>query len=155
LEGGMLDRKAQIERLVQKFHAIRQKMLKGTFLLSAHNQIPNSQWIVLHSVLHSEGIGIKELSQMLGISSSAATQLVDSLVKKGHLVREVNPEDRRALNIRVSKRTRDSINCGKSQAFKKVYSLFDALTDEEFQTYCDLTQKVVDKILENIDSEKN
>lgn len=147
----MLDRKAQIEDLIQKFHSIKQKMLKGSFLLSAHNQIPNSQWMVLHSVYHNEGIGIKELSQMLGISSSAVTQLVDSLVKRGHLIREVNLEDRRALKIRVSKKTRNSISFGKAHAFSKVYSLFDVLTDEELQVYCDMSKKVADRIIENTD----
>jgi MarR family transcriptional regulator, organic hydroperoxide resistance regulator len=147
----MLDRKSQIEGLIQKFHSLRHKMLTGTFILSPENQIPNSQWIVLHNVYHNEGIGVKNLSRMLGISSSATTQLVDSLVKRGHLIREVNLEDRRALKIRLSKKTKDLICFGRNRAFGKVYSLFDILTDEEFQLYCDLTKKVVDNILEQGD----
>jgi DNA-binding MarR family transcriptional regulator len=144
----MLDRKSKIVDLMQKFHAIRHKLLTGTQLLSAKNQIPTSQWIVLHTVYHNEGIGIKELSNMLGISSSAATQLVDSLVKGGHLVREVSAEDRRALKISLSGKTKRLMEAGKTKAFGKMYAIFDVLSDEEFQIYCDLSNKVADKILD-------
>lgn len=143
----MTYRKNQIEDLIQMFHVIRRKTLTGTFILSPQNQIPNSQWILLHTVYHNEGIGIKELSNMLGISSSAATQLVDSLVKQGHLVRQVSPDDRRALKIRLSVKTKKVINKSKTEAFAKVDSLFDVLSDEELQTYCDLSKKIIDRIL--------
>ncbi|MFA5308504.1 MAG: MarR family transcriptional regulator [Dehalococcoidales bacterium] len=144
----MLDRRSQIEGILQSFHAIRHRLLTGTYILSAKNQIPNSQWMVLRIVYQNEGIGVKELSRMLGISSSAATQLVNSLVKKGHLVREVNLEDRRALKIRPSKKTKELIDISNTQALGKVYSLFDVLSDEELQKYCDLSKKVAVKILE-------
>jgi DNA-binding MarR family transcriptional regulator len=143
----MLDRKNQIESLIQKFHAIRHKMLAGSFILSAQNQIPNSQWIVLYSVYHNEGIGIKELSNTLGISSSAATQLVDNLVIKGHLVREESTEDRRALKIHLSEKTKEILEVRKAQGFSKVYDLFDVLSDDELQIFCDLSKKVADNIL--------
>jgi DNA-binding MarR family transcriptional regulator len=143
----MTYRKNQIENLIQMFHVIRRKTLTGTFMLSPQNQIPNSQWIILHIVFHNEGIGIKELSTTLGISSSAATQLVDSLVKQGHLVREVSPDDRRALKIKLSVKTKKAINKSKTEAFAKVDSLFDVLSDEELQTYCDLSKKIIDRIL--------
>jgi len=143
----MIDRRSRIEGLIQNFHTIRHRLLTGTYILSAKNQIPNSQWMVLRIVYQNEGIGVKELSRMLGISSSAATQLVDSLVKKGHLVREQSPEDRRALKIRPSKKTKELIDISNTQALGKVYSLFDVLSDEELQKYCDLSKKVADKML--------
>jgi DNA-binding MarR family transcriptional regulator len=144
----MLDRKNQIESLIQKFHAIRHKMLTGSFILSPQNQIPNSQWIVLYSVYHNEGVGIKELSNTLGISSSAATQLVDNLVRKGHLVREESTEDRRALKINLSKKTKEILEVKKAQGFNKVYAIFDVLTDDELQIFCDLSKKVAENLLE-------
>jgi DNA-binding MarR family transcriptional regulator len=145
----MLDRRSQIEGILQNFHAIRHRLLiTGTYILSAGNQIPNSQWMALRIVYQNDGIGVKELSLMLGISSSAATQLVDSLVKKGYLVREESLEDRRALKIRLSGKTKELIDIAEPQALRKVYSLFDVLSDEELQKYSDLSKKVADKALE-------
>lgn len=145
----MLDRRSQIEGIIQNFNVIRHRLLRGTYLASIENQIPNSQSIVLHLVYQNEGIGVKQLSHMLGISSSAATQLVDSLVKKGHLVREESLEDRRALKIRVSGGTKELIDISKTLSLGQLYSFFDVLSDEELQKYFDLNKKVADKILEN------
>ena len=144
----MLDRRSQIEGVMQCFQATKHKLFTGTFILSARNQIPNSQWMVLRIVDQNEGIGIKELSRMLGISSSAATQLVDPLVKKGHLVCEKNLEDRRALKIRLTDETKELIDIAKTQASQKAYSFFDVLTDEELQIFCELSKKVANNILE-------
>jgi DNA-binding MarR family transcriptional regulator len=144
----MLDRKNQIERILQSFQATKHKLFTGTIILSARNQIPNSQWIVLRIIEQNEGIGVKELSRMLGISSSAATQLIDPLVKKGHLICEKSPEDRRALKMRLTDEAKELINVTKIQASQKAYSFFDVLTDEELQTFCELSIKVVKNIME-------
>jgi DNA-binding MarR family transcriptional regulator len=142
------DRKNQVEAFLHSFHAIRHRLLTGGYLLSAKNQIPNSQWMALRVVRQHEGIGVKELSRLLGISSSAATQLVDNLVKKGYLVREQNAEDRRALNIKLTEKTKKLIDTANSRVIGKIYSALEVLTDEELRQYCDMSKKVADKILE-------
>jgi DNA-binding MarR family transcriptional regulator len=143
----MLQRKTQIESILQSIHAIKHQLLTGNYILSPHNQIPGSQWIVLRIVFQNEGIGIKELSGFLGISSSAATQLVDSLVKKGLLIREQSPDDRRALKIRLTAKTNELIENAQSRVLEKVHSLFDGFSDEELQQYCDLSSKFAARIL--------
>ena len=42
----------------------------------------------------------------LGVTRQAASQLIDTLVVRGYLVREVNPADRRRLNIMLTDRGR-------------------------------------------------
>ncbi len=42
----------------------------------------------------------------LGVSRQAASQLIDTLVVRGYLSREVNPADRRRLNIQLTERGR-------------------------------------------------
>ena len=85
---------------------------------------------------------------MLGTSSSAATQLVDNLVKKGTLVSEKSLEDRRALKIRLAKNTKELIETTKTQTFQKIYTFFDILTDEELQQLSELSKKVTNNIME-------
>ncbi len=148
----MFDRKSQIEAILQSFQATKQKLLKITHVLSDRNQIPYSQWMVLHIIYHNEGIGIKELSHMLGISSSAATQLVNNLVKKGTLVCEKSAEDHRALKIRLAKNTKELVEAARTQTFEKIYLVFDSLTDEELQQLSELSKKVANNILEKQDS---
>ena len=40
----------------------------------------------------------------LGVTRQAASQLIDTLVMRGYLSREINPEDRRRLNIELTDR---------------------------------------------------
>ncbi|RFA13728.1 hypothetical protein B7R21_07800 [Subtercola boreus] len=51
----------------------------------------------MHRAGHS--VGAKELAAYLGISSASTTVLLDRLERSGHLVRQPNPFDRRALII--------------------------------------------------------
>ena len=46
------------------------------------------------------------LIRELGVSKQAASQLIDTLVLRGYLVREVNPDDRRRLTIELTERGR-------------------------------------------------
>jgi DNA-binding MarR family transcriptional regulator len=142
-----MDRKSQIDTTLQCLQTIKQKMLSKHLTIFKTNPISYSQWIVLHMIAHSEGIGVKELSQLLNISSSAATQLVDGLVKKGYLIREPNPADRRALKIHLSEDTRSLLSASR----KKIYSLFDVLSDEELAQFCDLTMRIINARLKRLD----
>ena len=144
----MLDRKSKIEDLVGDFRALHQKMVKTGQDLSAKLQITFTEMIVLRIVEDHAGIGIKELAGILGITSSAATQQVDGLVRKGYLVRAAAAQDRRSLQISLSPEMAKKINVLKRQGVSKLNSVFAALNDEEFLTYCALSKKIANQILE-------
>ena len=50
----------------------------------------------------SEGIMLKELAEKLSLSSSAVSVMVDAMVRRGILERQVSPDDRRRVMIRIS-----------------------------------------------------
>jgi DNA-binding MarR family transcriptional regulator len=144
----MLDRKSKIEDLVGDFRALHQKMAKMGQDLSAKLQITFTEMIVLRIVEDHEGIGIKELAGILGITSSAATQQVDGLVRKGYLVRTAGERDRRSLQISLSPEMTKKINVLKRQGIVRLNSVFAALDDEEFLSYCALSKKIANQVLE-------
>jgi DNA-binding MarR family transcriptional regulator len=80
----MQERRNQIDGILQSFYTLKNR-LKSDFL-SEKNIVTSSQLMVMRMVYQNDGIGIKELSNTLGISSSAVTQLVDSLVKSDYLI---------------------------------------------------------------------
>ena len=49
-----------------------------------------------------KGISLKMLAERLGITSAAASEMVDTLVKKEVLTRSIDPRDRRAISIVVA-----------------------------------------------------
>ncbi|MEV8040602.1 MULTISPECIES: MarR family transcriptional regulator [unclassified Arthrobacter] len=62
-----------------------------------------SDLLALRHLLDAEADGAqvrqKDLAVRLGMSSAAATSLVDRLVRSGHITREPDPADRRAVNL--------------------------------------------------------
>jgi DNA-binding MarR family transcriptional regulator len=164
----MIDRKKQIEQLLEKLHSLKRLMtpdnpesingpcpgrsqsedqadIAGTSRQSFldEERLAPSQWLVLHQVGHQNGIGVKELAASLGITSSAATQLVDSLVKKGLLIRQPSEEDRRALRLSLPEESRKRIDTMMAHRLERMVDIFGVLDDVEFQNFLDLINKVI------------
>lgn len=163
----MTDRKQQIEQLMEKLHSFRRLLAPESppasgegcpahagMLGHLHNHIHThrsqteeclapSQWLALHLVGRQEGIGIKELAAALGITSSAATQLADGLVKKGLLNRQPSAEDRRALHLSLPEESRKRIGAMMEQRLERMNAIFSVLDDAEFQTLLDLFDKII------------
>ena len=164
----MIDRKTQIEQLLEKLHSLKRLMtpdnpesLSSQCPVRSHHEEPAggtetsaqpfpdeerlaaTQWLVLHQVGHQNGIGVKELAASLGISSSAATQIVESLVKKGLLLRQPSEEDRRALHLSLPEESRKRIETMMAQRLARMVDIFGVLDDAEFQSFLDLINKVI------------
>ena len=142
-----MDRKRVIEEILGNFHGIHH-MVGTTFRpTSTERDFTYSQMVILGIVKMNAGIGIKELAASLGITSSAATQQVDNLVKKGYLLREGNADDRRSLNLRLSPDLDKQIEEMKAVLIEKLAAFFSVLTDEELTTYAALNQKIASEAL--------
>ena len=89
-----------------------------------------------------EGISLKELAGRLQMTVPAASQLVETLVSKGYLLRTPSPDDRRAVRIKLSE--------GGEEQFADVYERFHsklderarALTAEELHTLAGIVRKM-------------
>ncbi|PPD57440.1 MarR family winged helix-turn-helix transcriptional regulator [Dehalogenimonas etheniformans] len=138
----MNDRKQQVEQLIKKLHSLK-RLMNPDAQCTGEEFLAPSQWLALFLISRHEGIGIKELASKLGISSSAATQLVDGLVDKGMLLRQPALEDRRALRLSLPKESRKKIEALKVQRLERFCAVFSSLDDEEFRTLIGLLDKVV------------
>ena len=153
----MNDRRKLIEKIIENIHAIKHKMTAEIHFFFVDIQITHSQWLVLHLVKRNGTISIKDLANLLDITSSAVTQIVEGLVNKGLLLRKRNPDDRRTLKIELSKKFKNQFDSIKNKSFKTLSLLFDALDDDELLKYCELNDKIASKILlkEQIEKRKN
>jgi DNA-binding MarR family transcriptional regulator len=140
----MTDRKQQIEQLMERLHSLKRRMTPDS-QGAGEDCLAHSQWLVLHLVSRQEGIGIKELAAQLGISSSAATQIVDGLVGKGFLNRQPSLEDRRALHLSLPEESRRRVESAKEHRLERIGAIFGILDDPEFQTLVTLLDKVISR----------
>ena len=142
----MNDRRKLIEKSVESIYAIRNKIVSEMHQSFSMLQITHSQWIVLRLIKINGSISIKNLAGLLGTSSSATTQIVDSLVSKELLFRKRNPDDRRVLKVTLTEKATIQFDSIKNKSFNTLSSLFDVLDDEELSNYCRLSSKITGNI---------
>lgn len=80
----------------------------------------------LHSLRHlmKDDIGPAELARMLGVTSAAATGIVDRLEARGHVERRPHPRDRRRTQI-------DLTDSGRAEVVALLAPMFRALTEAD------------------------
>lgn len=74
---------------------------------AGYDDIPkNGLYIIGGLALGADDVPLGQLVKELRISKQAAGQLVDTLVTRGYLERETDPEDRRKLTVSLTERGR-------------------------------------------------
>jgi DNA-binding MarR family transcriptional regulator len=81
-------------------HAIQARLVAADF-----DDIPRNGPFVLGGMANHGGTAT-QLIRELGVSKQAASQLIDTLVIRGYLQRETNPDDRRRVSIELTDRGR-------------------------------------------------
>ena len=135
-----IDRESLIAQFLENINAVKHRFSSG---INFSSGLHFSQMAVLHLVKEHEGIGIKEMAGLLGITSSAVTQLVDGLVGKGYLLRQGSVSDRRALQLSLTDKYKEEVSDLHHRLVEKMGSMFDNLSDEELKQYVWLTKKIV------------
>ncbi len=138
-------RKKLIEEIATDFHAIRNKM-HGKMMQGQTGGITYAQQFALFMISQCKDSGIKEISKMLCTTSSAATQLVNELVKQGFVIRKTNAEDRRALDLAISKKGQKQIIKAKKLQMEMMSKMFSSLSDSELQNFIKLNKKIINNI---------
>ncbi|MGU3496206.1 MarR family winged helix-turn-helix transcriptional regulator [Xanthobacteraceae bacterium A53D] len=63
---------------------------------------PTQYAILVHLQGRPDGLGIKDIAFQLGVSQPTATDSVAALERKGLVARQANPQDRRAVHVRLT-----------------------------------------------------
>ncbi len=144
----MLNREKIVEELLHNIHAMRHKLMVG-YASKKDCAITPSQAFVLRFVAKNNIVNIKSITEVMHITSSAATQLVDGLVLKGYLLRKSDPLDKRVVSLGLSDKAKKVFSEFKKEGAKKMTEIFSALTDDELVQYAGLSKKLIDHITIN------
>jgi DNA-binding MarR family transcriptional regulator len=142
----MENRKETIQEIMACLHAMKNKMHFKHFKINPKDRITHSQWFVMHLIEGNRNIGIKDISNMLHITASAASQLVDGLLESGYVVQKSDASDHRFLQINLSTKGRKMIVQMRKQGVELMGKLFDTLSDEELKQYLALHKKILNNI---------
>lgn len=112
----------------------------------AVSNLTTSQWLALEVVARSKEASVKDISQALSISSSATTQIVNELIKHGHVAKKADPKDARVSLITLSPKTRQALITMRTAMLRHMDKLFSVLTDTEFKEYMRLHTKIITNV---------
>lgn len=81
--------------------------MRRALAAAGYDDVPrNGLYVIGGLALGGEDVPLGQLVKELRVSKQSAGQLVDTLVARGYLEREVDPEDRRKLTVRLTDRGR-------------------------------------------------
>lgn len=72
--------------------------------LEAEHDLTAKQYALLRAVERSDDITTTNLTELLGKAQPAITQMLNRLEKNGYITREVNPQDKRKRELKLTKK---------------------------------------------------
>ena len=99
----MRDRNAFLTEIADALPEIMRRLVEGKPVSSHEFELTLAQARALRAVADRGGCTMGQLARSLGISMSAATELVDRLVQHRHIVRAADPNDRRLVLLRPAR----------------------------------------------------
>lgn len=104
---------------------------------------------------YPEGIRMKAIAKLMHVTPGAATQMVETFVKAGLAERFTNPDDRRAVYVRMSKRGA-AFAQSRYDLFQKVGKpLFRGITKGDQNIFLDVLERISDRLLTDLGSAAN
>lgn len=138
----MHNRQKDIEVIVASFQS-----LKRHFVCQAKRSgLTHAQWGLLSLIRDNKGICTGKIAEMLDVSSSAVTQLVNDLEKSGLVERKPSQEDKRILEISLTEEAHIKFVHMRQERAENLARLFDTFDDQEFSQYVQLTKKILSHI---------
>jgi DNA-binding MarR family transcriptional regulator len=123
-----------ITRLAKRLALFQRRTIRETGLTPP-------QYFVLSMLLDRDGIPLKDLAEASGSTRATTTGVVDTLEKKGLVIREPHPLDRRSMLVRLTDRGRRVHDTapGTEQAFQTCCA---PLEKEEMEELARLLRKL-------------
>ena len=131
-----------LEPLANPFIAVSKKYLSTLSKMVAQISIDRYHYVLILLDSHDENLTQKALAEILNIDKSYMATILDYLEKKGFVIREKNPNDRREQLIKLTALAKINIPVIK-EAIKK-------LNERAFNDICQSNKQLFNEILNKI-----
>ncbi|HET8574753.1 MAG TPA: MarR family transcriptional regulator [Candidatus Paceibacterota bacterium] len=105
--------------------------------------LTHAQMGILFVFSEGETKTTKEIAERFHVSSSAATQVINRLVKDKLLSRETDAKDRRKVTLVLTLQGKKMLQKTQKAQYAKIGKMFEALSDKELETFIRLQEKVM------------
>lgn len=138
----MTKRDDLIKEYMQVMAMVQRQVLPIKASSAASQGLSRPQAEALHLLSCRESATIKLMAELLGISSSAATQLTEGLVQMELVSRESSTEDRRVVEVRLTTAGKKKVVGLRDAAKGHIAKLLEGLDDQEIVELLALLKKL-------------
>ncbi|MBL7069590.1 MAG: MarR family transcriptional regulator [Candidatus Omnitrophica bacterium] len=129
----------EMAQLMPKF---MREVFKNYTMTHSGGDVTIPQMSILNVLRHGGQLKMKEIAGYLSVTTSAATGLVERMVKLNLLKRVAGQKDRRVIRIHMTERGRRIIDEIEKQRYKMIMGLFSKLTPLERKRYLETIKKL-------------
>ncbi|MDI3481913.1 MAG: MarR family transcriptional regulator, organic hydroperoxide resistance regulator [Tepidanaerobacteraceae bacterium] len=108
--------------------------------------ITRVQWIALYYLGKYEGINQKDLAKKMNIKGSTVARLLDRMEKEGAVIRQVDPQDRRIIRLKLTEKGRELRERFLPECEKMTENFARGITHEEIEIFTRVLKKMMDNI---------
>jgi DNA-binding MarR family transcriptional regulator len=137
------DRKILLKEYANSFYAYS-RLIEGDVLYpKKQKSVPSSQLALMYLLLGNSTMSTQEIAGQLNTTSSAVTQLVDSLEQSGLVLRTTGDQDRRRVDIGLSgDGVREAMSCQEA-LISRLDKFFESVSDEALVEVIELQHNII------------
>ena len=121
---------------------IHQEFLKKQSRIFKTGDITFAQLGILQLLRDRQSCMMSEIARFFSITTSAATGMVDRMVRSGYLKRVYVPSDRRRINVKLTPRGRKAIDTMAREQQRAMTDIFKKFTPKEREIYLNTVKKI-------------
>ena len=96
------ERKVLLDALIREMPWYISAAVRFQIAVADQLEMPLTDVHAIGALLELGPVGVRRLAEVMGMTTGAATRLVDRLERAGYVRREADPDDRRRLVLRVN-----------------------------------------------------
>lgn len=130
----------------EKIYEIMQKFQKARINAKTAREMPRSEMKMLKMIKinssETEGVNISTLSELLEISKSAVSQIINALEDKGFVERITTKNDRRVVYVRLTESGEQCFAKVVEAFLQRMAQVFDKMGEEDTKELLRLLEKL-------------
>ncbi len=141
-------RKQKTQQMVEGFIAVQKAIGTRKGGLFQKYGLSRSQVHILYALHHGRELTVKDIASKMGITSSAATQIIEGMVMTGFVERKQDQKDRRIVHVAFSETGKKRFDIFKNEHTEQIMETFSVLSDRELEALIAINRKIIGKLEE-------
>ena len=140
--------KKLLEEFVEINHQIKSIVMKRECINYDTKVVPQLQFFALRYISKNPRTTVGQLAKILTMSSGAIAQLIERLVDKKWIIKEVDNDDKRVYHLSLSTLGEEEILKMKKVFHERMLSIMSLISEEDLNQILAIEKKLLERLKE-------